>query len=46
VAFALVRNTFAGFPFSLTLIDAGLEVVNLAMTDWILGGSRPPTPSS
>jgi hypothetical protein len=37
VPFALVHNAFAGFPFSLTLIDAGLEVVSLAMTGWILG---------
>lgn len=37
VPFALVHNAFAGFPFSLTLIDAGLEVVSLAVTGWILG---------
>jgi hypothetical protein len=32
VPFALVHNTFAGFPFSLAMIDAGLEAVSLAMT--------------
>jgi hypothetical protein len=37
VPFALVHTAFAGFPFSLTVIDAGLEVVSLAVTGWILG---------
>jgi len=32
VAFALVLNAFAGFPFSRILIDAGLEAVSLALT--------------
>jgi hypothetical protein len=42
VPVALVHNAFAGFPFSLTLIDAGLEVISLAVTGSILG-SRPHT---
>jgi hypothetical protein len=29
---ALVHNPFAGFPFSLILIDAGLEALSLAVT--------------
>ena len=37
VPFALVHNAFAGFPFALTVIDAGLEVISLAVTGWILG---------
>jgi hypothetical protein len=32
VPFALAHNPFTGFPFSRTLIDAGLEAVSLAMT--------------
>jgi hypothetical protein len=39
VPFALVHNAFAGFPFALTVIDAGLEVVSLAVTGWILGAA-------
>jgi hypothetical protein len=32
VPLALVHNPFTGFPFSRTLIDAGLEAVSLAVT--------------
>ena len=39
VPFALVHNAFAGFPFTLTVIDAGLEVISLAVTGWILGAA-------
>ena len=37
VPFALVHNAFAGFPINLTVIDAGLEVISLVVTGWILG---------
>jgi|Tabmets5t2r1_1033131.scaffolds.fasta_scaffold78082_1 Protein of unknown function (DUF1761) len=43
VPFALVHNAFAGFPLRLTLIDAGLEVVSLAVTGWIVGVAAPGT---
>ena len=32
VPFALVHNPFTGFPFSRTLIDAGLEALSLTVT--------------